>query len=102
MDYQEIAKPSGPYKSVDPNLVDYASTRKEFDWWSEGFEKMDWLPDGGLNNAYEAVDRHVVRGHGDKLAMIWLGKNGEEERYTYSQFKEQSDRFGAVYQTVTL
>ncbi len=96
MDYQEIAKPSGPYKNVDPNLVDYDATRADFEWFRDAFEKMDWLPGGGLNNAYEAIDRHVARGHGDKLAMIWLGKNGEEERYTYAQFKEQSDRFGAV------
>ena len=96
MDYEEIAKPSGPYKDVDPNLVDYAATRADFDWWRDAFGKMDWLPGGGLNNAYEAVDRHVVHGHGDKLAMIWLGKNGEEEKYTYSDFKEQSDRFGAA------
>ena len=96
MDYQEIAKPSGPYQNVDPNLVDYFNTRSEFDWWRDAFQQMDWLPGGGLNNAYEAVDRHVVHGHGDKLAMIWVGKNGEEERYTYADFKEHSDRFGAV------
>ncbi len=96
MDYQEIAKPSGPYENVDPNLVDYHATRADFDWWRDAFGKMDWLPGGGLNNAYEAVDRHVVHGHGDKLAMIWLGKNGEEEKYTYADFKEHSDRFGAV------
>ncbi len=96
MDYQEIAKPSGPYQNVDPNLVDYFGTRSDFDWWRDAFQQMDWLPGGGLNNAYEAVDRHVVHGHGDKLAMIWVGKNGEEERYTYADFKEHSDRFGAV------
>jgi acetyl-CoA synthetase len=96
MDYQEIAKPSGPYKKVKPNLVDYDATRSDFEWFRDAFEKMDWLPGGGLNNAYEAVDRHVAHGHGDRLAMIWLGKNGEEERYTYAQFKEQSDRFGAA------
>ncbi len=96
MEYQEIAKPSGPYKNVDPNLVDYAAARADFDWWRDAFAHMDWLPGGGLNNAHEAVDRHVAHGHGDKLAMIWVGKNGEEERYTYSEFKEHSDRFGAV------
>jgi acetyl-CoA synthetase len=96
MDYQEIAKPSGPYKNVKPNLVDYEKTRADFDWWRDAFGKMDWLPGGGLNNAYEAIDRHVKRGHGEKLAMIWAGKSGEEERYTYAQFKEQSDKFGAV------
>ena len=54
------------------------------------------VADGGLNNAYECVDKHVKHGHGDNLAMIWLGKNGEEENYSYSDFKRESDKFGQV------
>ena len=101
MDFQQIDKQFSTDESGRPNLIDYASQRADFDWWRDGFERMDWLPSGGLNNAYEAVDRHVMHGHGDKLAMIWVGKNHieespEEERYTYSDFKRLSDQFGAA------
>ena len=98
MDFEQIDKTAVTDPAKQPNLTDYAETRADFDWWRDAFEKMDWLPGGGLNNAYEAVDRHVAHGHGDKLAMIWIGKNGEEERYTYAEFKRESDRFGNVMQ----
>ena len=100
MEFDQINKTAVTDPAKRPNLEDYASIRANFDWWRDAFEKMDWLPGGGLNNAYEAVDRHVAHGHGDKLAMIWLGKNGEEERYTYAEFKHESDRFGAVMQNL--
>lgn len=96
MEHQEIKKPSIPYQNVEANLPDYPSVRSGFDWWEDAFDKMDWLPGGGLNNAYEAIDRHVVHGHGDKLAMIWIGKNLEEEEYSYKQLKEESDKFAVV------
>ena len=95
MPFEEIKKSAYAPKSK-PNLADYSKTRHGFDWFRDAFSKMDWLPGGGLNNAYEAVDRHVAHGHGDRLAMIWAGKNGEDERYTYAQFKQESDKFGAV------
>ena len=100
LDFEQINKTAVTDPAQEPNLTDYASKRADFDWWRDAFEHMDWLPGGGLNNAYEAVDRHVAHGHGDKLAMIWIGKNGEEERYTYAEFKRESDRFGAVMQNL--
>ncbi len=102
MAFKEIDKPIVTDPDQMPNLLDYEKTRAGFDWWNDAFEKLDWLPGGGLNNAYEAVDRHVAHGHGDKLAMIWVGKNGEEERYTYAEFKRESDRFGVVMKDLGL
>ena len=40
-------------------------------------------PAAGLNIAYEAIDRHVAHGRGDKPAILWEGKNGEQETYTF-------------------
>ena len=54
--------------------ADYFERKNNFDWWSDAFNQMDWLPGGGLNNAYEAIDRHVKNGFGDRVAMIWVGK----------------------------
>ncbi len=96
MSFQTIKKPYATQSRRPPSMRDYDKQRKEFNWFRDAFDKMDWLPGGGLNNAYEAVDRHVKHGKGDKVAMIWQGKAGEEERYTYAQFKEESDKFGAV------
>ena len=59
--FPTIAKPSISNMPIPPNLSDYEKTRKDFDWFKDGFSKLDWLPDGGLNNAYESVDRHVKK-----------------------------------------
>tara|TARA_Y100000590_G_scaffold147621_2_gene169506 strand:- start:17505 stop:19247 length:1743 start_codon:yes stop_codon:yes gene_type:complete len=98
MEYKEISKP----KNKDNNLIDYHESRESFNWWDNAFKEMDWLPGGGLNNAYESIDRHVKNGNGDRLAMIWVGKNDEEESYTYSDLKLQSDKFGAVIRNLGL
>ena len=67
-----------------PNLGDYARACAEFSWDAARGE-LDGLPGGlGLNIAYEAVDRHVAAGHGDRLALRWLGKRGGIEDYTYA------------------
>ena len=78
-----------------PNIADYQAMRSSFRW--EDVEKeLDWLPDGGLNIAHECVDRHCNKGKADKLAMIWVGKNNEEERYTFGQMRDESNKFANV------
>ena len=72
MDFDQIDRPPVAEGETPPNLVNYEETRTSFDWWSDAFQKMDWLPGGGLNNAYEAIDRHVAHGFGDKLASSWV------------------------------
>ena len=88
--HQTIMKPTSA--KDDPNLSDYQNTRESFDW-SDVEKELDWLPNGGLNLAYEAIDRHVAKGNGEKLAMIWEGKNGEKETYSYDQMRIETNKF---------
>jgi acetyl-CoA synthetase len=76
------------------NIYAYDSQVQGFAW-PQLYGDMDWLPQGGLNAAHECIDKHILGGFRDKVAMIWVGKNGEEERYTYNDMKEQSDRVAA-------
>ena len=96
MQFDEIIKDTNFSDADKPNLIDYSKQYNDFDWNRDAYSKLEWLPDGGLNNAYECVDKHVKNGYGDNLAMIWLGKNGEEENYSYTDFKNESDKFGQV------
>ena len=96
MSFTEILKSSSSNQQY--NLKDYNATCTSFDWFKDAFAHMQWLPNGGLNNGYECVDKHVIHGRGDKLAMLWLGKNGETEQYTYTEFKHHTDTFGAGMQ----
>jgi acetyl-CoA synthetase len=97
IDFREDPMPSPIRKpasrpGVEPNLSDYAAAYSEFDW-STARAALDGLPTGGLNIAYEAVDRHLAHGLGDKLALRWLGKRGEREDISYRQLAEQTNRF---------
>jgi acetyl-CoA synthetase len=73
-----------------PNLHDYGAVRAAFTWDTVRAEMA--MP-AGLNIAYHALDRHVMYGCGDKLALRWLGKNGEKRDYTYSELLALSNRF---------
>ena len=95
MEYQTLSR-SGEYApQVTPNLTDYQAARSSFSW-DEMRAQLDGLPGGGLNLAYEAIDRHVKHGKGDKAALIWEGKNGEEERYTFADMARESNKFANV------
>src|SRR6516165_10955454 len=77
-------------RSLLPNLRDYAAVRAAFTWDAVRAELA--MPNG-LNIAYWALDRHVVEGRGNKLALRWLGKNGEKRDITYRGLLQLSCRF---------
>jgi len=51
------------------------------------------LPAGGLNIAYEAVDRHVADGRGDRVAIRWLGRRGAVENIRYRDLSDRTSQF---------
>ena len=95
MEYPVIAKPPVDQMPVRPNLPDVEAAREGFRWESV-YEELDWLPGGYLNKAHECIDRHCEAGRGDKVALIWEGKNGEEESYTFAEFRDRSNQFANV------
>ncbi len=64
--------------------------------WATYRTWIDGLPGGGLNIAYEAIDRHVVEGFGDQEAMRWLGREGGQRRFSYGDLKHETDRFARL------
>ncbi len=70
MPYDTINKRAVTEFKVQPNLNDYEAQRASFRW-EEVAKELDGLPGGGLNIAYEALDRHVAKGKGDKTAVGW-------------------------------
>ncbi|MFT4124863.1 MAG: propionyl-CoA synthetase [Gordonia sp. (in: high G+C Gram-positive bacteria)] len=56
-----------------------------------------WFPDGRLNTCYNALDRHVAAGHGDRLALIWdSAMVGEIIRFTYTELLDSVSHFAGV------
>ncbi len=74
-------------------------TRQEFDW-AAAAAALDGLPGGGLNIAWEAVDRHVAAGRGDRTALRLLGKDGGRREVDYAALADRSGRFAAALETL--
>ncbi len=87
---QRIVKPPAV---LTPNLVDVEATRATFHW-DDARRLLDGLPGGaGLNIAYEAIDRHLVHGRGDRCAIRWIGKAGARSELSYAQLARATNRF---------
>ncbi|HJV80460.1 acetate--CoA ligase [Noviherbaspirillum sp.] len=78
---------------VAPNWVDYAETRNEFSW-ENARRELAGMPGGGLNMAFEAVDRHVPD-KGDRIAFRFLGADADRV-ITYRELAALTNRFAGL------
>jgi acetyl-CoA synthetase len=90
-----IRKPKPEELTAKPNLVDFEQFRVNPPWPAI-MKELDWLPGGFLNKAHECIDRHADGARKDKPALIWEGKKGDSETYTFGQLKEQTNKFANV------
>lgn len=61
------------------------------DWSNPPFAK--WFVGGTINAAVNCVDRHVDAGHGDKVALHWVGEPADDTRdVTYADLLDQVSR----------
>jgi acetyl-CoA synthetase len=88
-----IAKRRGG--AVLPNLVDYERARAEFTW-EKARRALDGLPNGGLNVAHEAVDRHAASARRDHVALRFLGRSGVVRDLSYADLLAETSRFAHV------
>ena len=78
-----------------PLIGEYERQRHTFSWDLA----RSWLapqPDGGLNIAYQAVQRHVDAGRGDAVAVRFLDRDLPVTEVTYGELAEDVARFAAV------
>jgi acetyl-CoA synthetase/medium-chain acyl-CoA synthetase len=68
------------------NMTDYEQARRDFKW--EVAENY--------NFAHDAIGKWAQTS--DKLAMLWVGQDGREERYTFADFDEQSSRVAHTFE----
>lgn len=55
------------------------------DWSNPPFAR--WFADGTTNACYNAVDRHVEAGHGDRVALYFEGEPGDTDAVTYADLQ---------------
>jgi acetyl-CoA synthetase len=80
---------------VSPNLADYETACSRFSW-TEARAALSGLPDGGLNIAYEAVDRHAAGPHASHQALRFIRADGSVHAVTFAELSEQTSRFAGV------
>jgi acetyl-CoA synthetase len=114
---QEVFEP--PQEFVDSALISDESVHKEAArdpqaWWAKQAEALDWsepwdtvldesgapfykwFTGGKLNASYNALDRHVEAGRGDRVAFHWHGEEGEERDVTYAELLRDTKRLANV------
>jgi acetyl-CoA synthetase len=88
---QVISKPPQAF-TVAPNLAADAGSRPPFSWATMR-RALSGLPGGGLNLAYEAVDRHAHGARADRAALRFIDSDGGSRTLSYAELARQSDSF---------
>jgi len=58
-----------------------------------------WFPDATLNTCYNALDRHVVNGHGDRTALVYHSAVADvRQSFSYADLLERTAAFGGALQ----
>ncbi|QFP77843.1 acetate--CoA ligase [Deinococcus sp. AJ005] len=86
-------------QSLDDPDTFWGEVAGELTWMKPWDQVLDWqepharwFVGGQTNLAYNALDRQVERGLGDKRAFIWEGEDGEVRTFTYSELLSQVKR----------
>ena len=114
---QDIFEPPEGFRDkaliADESAYEDAASDRE-GWWArqaealEWFEPWDqvlndsdapffkWFEGGRINASYNALDRHVAAGNGDRVAFHWRGEEGEERDVTYADLLRDTKRLANV------
>ncbi|GHG51919.1 acetyl-coenzyme A synthetase [Sinomonas cellulolyticus] len=68
------------------------------DWSDPPFAK--WFVGGEVNAAYNALDRHVENGLGDRVAIYFEGEPGDTETITYADLTERVKRAANAFEAL--
>ena len=101
---------SGKFTEVHQRSLDnpeefWAEAAQSIDWykkWDRVFDDNDapfceWFPGGELNTCFNALDRHVEAGNGDRTALIYDSPiTGNKGSFTYSELLKKVSCFAGV------
>ena len=87
-----IIKKTAADLRLPPNLSDYAKADLQ--------TGLSGLPGGGINIAYEAVDRHAQGSLADHTAFRFLGRDDGRQDLSYAELARLTNRFANVLKTL--
>ncbi|MCE9648780.1 MAG: propionyl-CoA synthetase [Parvibaculum sp.] len=78
----------------------WAEAAREIDWvkpHDEVFGALGWFAGATCNTCWNALDRHVDAGHGERLALIYdSAMMGKVKRFTYAELLDKVATFAGV------
>ncbi|WP_219837757.1 acetate--CoA ligase [Paenibacillus sp. R14(2021)] len=83
-----------PAAASGSNMTNYEETYEQFSF-EQLEQQFSWHETGKVNMAFEAIDRHVAEGRGDKIALYYSDAV-RDESYTFQELSKQSNRFANV------
>jgi propionyl-CoA synthetase len=87
----------------DPQAF-WAEAARDIDWvkpWNQVYAKVDgldrWFVGAECNTCWNAIDRHVAAGHGERTALIYDSPfTGRKARFTYAELLDEVATLAAV------
>ena len=89
-DYRRsIADPEKFWDRIAKELDWFAPWQKVLDW---NYPWAKWFVGATCNISYNCLDRHLTGWRKNKVAVIWVGEQGEERIFTYGELARQVNR----------
>ena len=96
---QANAQPSIYDEAEADRLGFWAKQAESLHWGTKWDRVLDWQPPfakwfvgGKLNASFNALDRHVLEGRGDRVAIYFEGEPGDSRAITYAQLLSEVKR----------
>jgi acetyl-CoA synthetase len=97
--YDEAAQDDeGFWARQAADLVTWDTEWDQICEWNLPYAK--WFLGGRLNVSFNCLDRHVLAGHGDKVAIHWEGEPGDTRAITYAQMLDEVQRCANVLRSL--
>jgi acetyl-CoA synthetase len=82
----------------------WVAQAEQLDWFQKWTRVLDdddppfykWFTGGTINASYNCLDRHVIAGHGERVAFHWRGEDGSERDITYAELLAEVERFASA------
>ncbi|NYE95591.1 acetyl-CoA synthetase [Psychromicrobium silvestre] len=104
-----VAQPELYQEAQQDRLAFWAKQSRELLSWSKDFEQTldwsdapfaKWFVGGEINAAYNALDRHVEAGIGDRVAIYWEGEPGDSRQISYAQLTEEVKKAANAFEAL--
>ena len=83
---KSIADPEAFWNTVAKELEWFTPWQRVLEW---NYPWAKWFVGGTCNISYNCLDRHVKTWRRNKVAVIWVGEQGEERIFTYGELFRQ-------------